>query len=573
MCRSGPQRPSAIRHLGELRLFWAVRDVDALLAGPQRAQDDLADVLRAVRHHARPRLLTGLVAAAAELGCRDRRQHERHGDAVRLELPAGDRREHVDCGLGGGVRADAGQRHPGRAGADVDDSTRAPGAHSWQHGLGHGHEADHVELEHTGELVEIEPVEGRVQAHPGVVDQPVNPAVPVERRLNQPADGGGVGDVGRHGERAVELFAQYRQAIGAAGRQDGVCAGLVEQARRGRTDARRSTRDDDGAAGHVQNVHALMLADGLVQRGPVVVAGRCLPRARPRCGGKQANRVPQAGPGPPSRRLARCPGHVRRSLKNTPAHSPGQSRECQKASIPLTSARQVTGPTMPSTVTEGMSAWSACWKPRTAASVCGPKIPSTWIPVLGLPDRLRNWNSSCTPRTASPVLPSWTWTTSADQVCGPTIPSTPRWLRCWKARTAASVWAPKMPSTVTSCPRARSRYCRVRTGWCWSPRRTSGQGLTSWPGELGVVSYRGGMTTEGCLQFFATCWSSGGAQGRRPSPPAQGSRLETIAKALPTDPYTRSGSSRHAFPAAVCHIANSRSVLECSRNTTGSWKE
>ena len=29
MCRSGPQHPSAIRHLGELRLFWAVRDVDA----------------------------------------------------------------------------------------------------------------------------------------------------------------------------------------------------------------------------------------------------------------------------------------------------------------------------------------------------------------------------------------------------------------------------------------------------------------------------------------------------------------------------------------------------------------
>jgi hypothetical protein len=27
MCRSGPRHPSAIRHLGELRLFWAVRDV------------------------------------------------------------------------------------------------------------------------------------------------------------------------------------------------------------------------------------------------------------------------------------------------------------------------------------------------------------------------------------------------------------------------------------------------------------------------------------------------------------------------------------------------------------------
>src|SRR5674536_119745 len=100
--RNGPPSPTGrsgtIRNLGELRLFWTVRDVDALLAGAQRAQDDLADVLRAVREDARPRLLTGLVAPAAELGCRDRRQHERHGDAVRLELPAGDRSEHVDRG-------------------------------------------------------------------------------------------------------------------------------------------------------------------------------------------------------------------------------------------------------------------------------------------------------------------------------------------------------------------------------------------------------------------------------------------------------------------------------------------
>ena len=47
------------------------------------------------------------------------------------------------------------------------------------------------------------------------------------------------------------------------------------------------------------------------------------------------------------------------------------------ANMPLTSARQVTGPTMPSTVTAGTSSESACWKPRTASSVRGPKIPST----------------------------------------------------------------------------------------------------------------------------------------------------------------------------------------------------
>jgi hypothetical protein len=44
---------------------------------------------------------------------------------------------------------------------------------------------------------------------------------------------------------------------------------------------------------------------------------------------------------------------------------------------------------MPSTVTDGMSWWRACWKPRTAASVSGPKIPPTDSPLLGSPDRLR----------------------------------------------------------------------------------------------------------------------------------------------------------------------------------------
>lgn len=41
--------------------------------------------------------------------------------------------------------------------------------------------------------------------------------------------------------------------------------------------------------------------------------------------------------------------------------------------MPLTSARQVTGPTMPSTATDGMSRWRACWKPWTAASELGPE--------------------------------------------------------------------------------------------------------------------------------------------------------------------------------------------------------
>ena len=44
--------------------------------------------------------------------------------------------------------------------------------------------------------------------------------------------------------------------------------------------------------------------------------------------------------------------------------------------MPLTRARQVTGPTMPSTVTDGMSWCRARWKPRTAASARAKLVDS-----------------------------------------------------------------------------------------------------------------------------------------------------------------------------------------------------
>ena len=55
----------------------------------------------------------------------------------------------------------------------------------------------------------------------------------------------------------------------------------------------------------------------------------------------------------------------------------GPDRRRYPDSMPLTSARQVTGPTIPSTATDGTSSDKACWNPRTAASVRGPKTPST----------------------------------------------------------------------------------------------------------------------------------------------------------------------------------------------------
>src|SRR4029453_2881080 len=76
----------------------------------------------------------------------------------------------------------------------------------------------------------------------------------------------------------------------------------------------------------------------------------------------------------------------------------------QPANMPLTRACQVTGPTMPSTVIPTPS-----WKPRTKASVFGPKIPSI-ASDGGLPLRSRNAASSCTPLTASPWLPRRTVT-------------------------------------------------------------------------------------------------------------------------------------------------------------------
>src|SRR5690348_2437016 len=76
----------------------------------------------------------------------------------------------------------------------------------------------------------------------------------------------------------------------------------------------------------------------------------------------------------------------------------------QSESMPLTRARQVTGPTIPSIVSR-----SACWKLSTAASVPGPKVPST---VTACP---RSRSTYCRVGTGCPRLPGlstghgWIW--------------------------------------------------------------------------------------------------------------------------------------------------------------------
>src|SRR6266536_1239651 len=177
-------------------------------------------------------------------------------------------------------------------------------------------------------------------------------------------------------------------------------------------------------------------------------------------------------------RVAAVPG-IFRAAKSTldddchtrPPSMRGSAGRLYPASMPLTSARQVIGPTTPSD-----AAPTAVWNPRTNASVRGPKMPSTCTGVPSPSDWSWNLITSCTARTASPVLPLWTWTMSRDQVAGPTIPSFARPFSCWNALTADSVLGPKMPSTATSWFRAHRSRCSGRTGKTLSPRLTSGKG-------------------------------------------------------------------------------------------------
>ena len=97
---------------------------------------------------------------------------------------------------------------------------------------------------------------------------------------------------------------------------------------------------------------------------------------------------PPPGSPPPTSRSG--DGSAVPRLPSTVAEGDQKPEGDQKLSMPLTRACQVTGPTMPSTVTVGMSAARACWKARTAASVFAPKMPSTCRPISGSPERFRN---------------------------------------------------------------------------------------------------------------------------------------------------------------------------------------
>jgi len=101
-------------------------------------------------------------------------------------------------------------------------------AHGRQHRLGHRDHADHVELQDPGELVKVELVEAVMQAHPGVVDQPVDAAVPLQCRLDQRGDVLAVGDIGADGERAAEFGGQRVETAAPPGGQHRMRARLVQ---------------------------------------------------------------------------------------------------------------------------------------------------------------------------------------------------------------------------------------------------------------------------------------------------------------------------------------------------------
>ena len=145
--------------------------------------------------------------------------------------------------LRGGVGA---TRRPGddaRDRDDVDDVRRCRGAQPRQEGPEDPDAAEVVDadqpLDHLGIAVE----EARTSRDPGVVDQQVDPRVPLEHSCGDGLDGGAVGDVARL-SLAAQLLRERLESIGAAREQDAEVAPRREQAGDLDADARGGARDN-----------------------------------------------------------------------------------------------------------------------------------------------------------------------------------------------------------------------------------------------------------------------------------------------------------------------------------------
>src|SRR6516164_7276213 len=133
-------------------------------------------------------------------------------------------------------------------------------------------------------------------------------------------------------------------------------------------------------------------------------------------------------------------------------------------------------------------------------------------------------------------------TTSARQVGAWTTPELPRPFACWKATTAALVFGPNIPSTVSLAPCAFSRYCKERTVTFGQalllPCRSSGQ---PWL----VTAAAGGAAATA---FTLVAAAAGGAA--RPATPT------TRAAARVTEP--RAGGS---LPVTDDHVISGFSLI------------
>jgi hypothetical protein len=145
--------------------------------------------------------------------------------------------------LGGVVPGAEGEGDLAAHGGDVDDRARALPAQVRQHELGQAGRAEQVDLELVAGLVEGDVLGGAVESEPGVVDQDVDPALPVEDRPHGPLQVGVLGHV--HRQRVAAGVADGVQALDPAGAAvDGV-AGAQQLQRGGAPDARRGAGDED----------------------------------------------------------------------------------------------------------------------------------------------------------------------------------------------------------------------------------------------------------------------------------------------------------------------------------------
>ena len=130
-------------------------------------------------------------------------------DPERLHLPA----HRVAQGFGGMLGPGIGTiGRPGefaRKGADVDDAARSLPAHHRGDAVDHANDPEQVHVEHPRDLVDLDVLDRPPDRKARVVDEDVDPPVPVEDRPDGRIDRGLVGDIeGQHQgcPEAVERF-------------------------------------------------------------------------------------------------------------------------------------------------------------------------------------------------------------------------------------------------------------------------------------------------------------------------------------------------------------------------------